>query len=119
MAEKRRQRPAVPEKEETEPFEEYRGISMFWSWTLIVVLCAAILLWGLMNYALVRDTPRQWDFGILPDAPGQSIYSSAQTPRKGPAPPQLAPLPEARPLTPAAAPASAPAPTPGGQGGSP
>lgn len=57
--------------------EEYHAISTLSSWLLIGVLCAGILVWGFANYRYIQDAPRQWNFGQLPDAPGESIYSSS------------------------------------------
>ena len=66
-------------------------------WLIALALCAALVGWGLLNYALVRDRPREWDFGVLRDAPGQSIYSTQRTPTGGAPPRQIPPLPEAKP----------------------
>ena len=78
-------------------YEENREISSIWSWALVVICCAFILAWGGMNYALVKDGPREWNFGTLPDAPSQSVYSTEQAPEKAIAPRQVEPLPEAKP----------------------
>jgi hypothetical protein len=66
-------------------------------WRIVLLICAALLGWGAIQYAAVRDAPRRWDFGALPDAPSQSAFSASQpaNPQAGPA--QMAPLPEARP----------------------
>lgn len=80
------------------PCEEHREVGRVWSWTLIVLFCLAILVWGLFNYRSIPDTPRRWDVGVLRDVPGESIYSTV-APRTGSEPaPQLAPLPEGTPL---------------------
>ena len=77
--------------------EEDTTIGARWSWAIILAFCAAIVAWGLANYRWIADAPRQWDFGALPDAPGQSIYSTAAAPADVPQPPpQIAPLPGAR-----------------------
>ena len=78
-------------------YEENREISPGWSWAILVIFCALIVAWGLLNWALIKDGPRDWDFGALPDAPSASIYSTGQTPEKATPPQQIAPLPEARP----------------------
>ena len=63
-------------------------------WLVVIGLCTVLILWGLANYRLVKDRPRAWDFGVLPDTPGQSAYSTA-TPSPTPAGlRQVAPLPE-------------------------
>jgi hypothetical protein len=79
------------------PHEEHREIGPFWSWAILVLVCLAIVAWGLVNYALIPDRARQWDAGVLPDVPSQSIYSTARPDARAPAAPQMAPLPEARP----------------------
>jgi hypothetical protein len=78
-------------------YEEKHEIGSMWSWVLVVLLCAVILAWGLTIHALVKDGPREWNFGTLPDAPSQSIYSTEETPEKAIPPRQVAPLPEAKP----------------------
>ena len=82
-------------------------------WWVVLLICAALLGWGLIQYATIRDEERRWDFGVLPDAPGESIHSTSRPAVRGPAPPQMAPLPEAR-TQPAASPSAL-----GGAGGRP
>ncbi len=79
--------------------EEYRPVSSRGSWALLVLFCAAIVTWGLLNFALVRDAPRHWDTRALPDVPGESVYSTSQPSAGEPAPLQVQPLPEAKPAT--------------------
>jgi hypothetical protein len=70
-------------------------------WILLLCLCAALVGWGMAQFWLVKDSPRAWNHGALPEAPGESAYSSSTTrPASAPAPRQLAPLPEARPAKP-------------------
>jgi len=71
---------------------------------MVIVVCLAIVGWGALTYLLVPERgqgpgqlPRQWDTGALPDVPAQSVYSTVTTPASQPAPPQIAPLPEAKP----------------------
>ena len=71
--------------------------SSLWSWIILLLICAAIIGWGFLQYAFVRDAPREWDYGVLPDAPGQSIYSTAEPAEGRKVPPQIAPLPGAGP----------------------
>jgi len=79
-------------------YEENREIGSMWSWALVLLLCAFILVWGFAIHALVKDRPRDWNYGTLPDAPSQSIYSTEQAPEKTVPPRQVAPLPEAKPV---------------------
>ena len=74
-------------------------------WVLVLALSAGIIVWGLANFLLVRDAPRRWDYGALPDAPGQSIYSSEAAPPGALVPRQVPALPEAVPKNPANPPA--------------
>ena len=62
-------------------------------WWTVLLICACMAAWGLVQYVTIRDAPRQWDFGSLPDAPGQSIYSSSRPAHPAAAPPQMQPLP--------------------------
>jgi len=79
-------------------YEEYRVTPAFWGWVIIVVICLALIGWGLANYALVRNAPRQWDYGALPEPPAGSVYTTSQPPAGTPPQRQIAPLPNARPL---------------------
>ena len=81
-----------------ERYEQFKESNTLVSWLLVAALTAAVLSWGMGLHALVRDAPREWDFGALPDVPGQSVYSTATPPQTTPAPRQMAPLPEARPV---------------------
>ncbi|MBE3070153.1 MAG: hypothetical protein IMZ66_07935 [Planctomycetes bacterium] len=76
--------------------DETRGTGNRLAWAIIIAFAAAIVVWGLLNYVLIPDAPRRWDFGQLPDTPGESVYSAAPPPPAGP-PPQIPTLPEAQP----------------------
>jgi hypothetical protein len=54
-----------------------------------------------MIHAWVKDGPRRWNYGTLPDAPSQSIYSTEAASENTIPPRQVAPLPEAKPRKPA------------------
>ena len=69
------------------------------AWAIVAAVCAAIVLWGLLNYRLVGDRPRAWDFGVFPDAPGESVYSTVRPPAARNVPRQTPILPEADPRT--------------------
>jgi len=66
-------------------------------WAIIVFVAALIVCWGLLNFALVKDPPRTWHFGVLPDAPGESVYSTEGAPQTATPPRQTPMLPEAQP----------------------
>ncbi len=67
------------------------------SWIIVILFSAGLIGWGLLNFALVPDPPaRQFQYGALPSAPGESIYSTRPAPPvQANTPRQMAPLPEA------------------------
>lgn len=75
-----------------ESYEEFTPIKDLWAWAIVLGSCVALLLWGYGNYLFIHDRPRQFDYGVLPDAPGQSIYAVTPPERGRPVPTQL-PLP--------------------------
>lgn len=79
-------------------YEEYRIIPPPWHWVVLAVFAVALVGWGLWIYGMVGESPRQWDFGALPDTPGEDLYSTDQPGREKLPPRQLAPLPEAAPI---------------------
>jgi hypothetical protein len=86
--------------EETERYEEHRlWIHQQWAHVILILFAASLMGWGMLLHMTIRETPAKWDFGVLPDTPSESVYSTAEPPT-GEAPPlQIAPLPEARPLS--------------------
>jgi hypothetical protein len=46
-------------------------------WLAVLALAAVFLLWGLFIFFKVGvKWPPSWDFGAIPDVPGQSVYST-------------------------------------------
>jgi hypothetical protein len=70
------------------------------SWAIVILFSLVILGWGLAMFLLIKDRPREWDFGALRDVPGQSIYSVDKTPMTTNAAAQIPALPEAVPWQP-------------------
>jgi hypothetical protein len=70
------------------------------SWAIVILFSLVILGWGLAMFLLIRDRPREWDFGALRDVPGQSIYSVDKTPTTTNADLQIPTLPESVPWKP-------------------
>ncbi len=92
---------------EQEIYEEYTPTKPLTSWLLILGISAAILALGMFLHNKIPDTPRTWDFGALPDTPGQSAYSTLEPKLRELAPLEiegvprmLPPLPWAKPLKP-------------------
>ena len=49
--------------------------SLVKTWAIIGGIAAGFLAWGLLIYFVIGDKgPPGWDFSVLPDIPGQSIY---------------------------------------------
>jgi hypothetical protein len=66
-------------------------------WAVVILICLLVLGWGLLIFSTVKDPPRRWHLGALPDAPSQSVYSTAEPPATANPPRQVPPLPEAQP----------------------
>jgi len=67
------------------------------SWVIVILFSAGLIAWGVLNFKLVPDAPaRQFQYGVLPSAPGESIYSTQEAPPvQAQTPRQIVPLPEA------------------------
>ncbi len=51
------------------------------SWVFVWLLAIFFLLYGLFMYFVVGDKgPPDWDFGIVEDIPGKSVYSTFPEP---------------------------------------
>jgi hypothetical protein len=50
-------------------------------WLFVLGLAAWLLLYGIFVFMAVGDKgPPDWDFGVIPDTPGQSVYSTSPEP---------------------------------------
>jgi len=57
-------------KQETDAGEKLK------SWIIVLLICVFILTYGAIVFWTVGDRgPADWDFGALPDVPGQSAFS--------------------------------------------
>jgi hypothetical protein len=70
-------------------YEQYKRVQPLWTWLAILLLAVLTLGWAMMTHMAVPDEPRHWDFGVLPDTPGASAYSTSAPPAFAPAPPQV------------------------------
>lgn len=78
-------------------YEEYHEWSRLGSWVFILAHSFFLIGWAMLLMTLVKDTPRQWDFGTVEFIPAKSIYSThapAETTDRN----MVQPLPEASPL---------------------
>jgi hypothetical protein len=49
----------------------------FHTLTLVFTLAGFFLLWGFLLFYTIGDKgPPPWDFGVVPDIPGESVYST-------------------------------------------
>jgi hypothetical protein len=70
-----------------EPTEKAAG--PVWGWVIVILVAALVVAWGLASFVLVPDVPRAFNSGALPDAPGESVYSTNPTPREAVPPLQI------------------------------
>jgi hypothetical protein len=81
-----------------EQFEEYRVVKgTFRGWLLLIVFSLLVMGWGMFIHMMVPESPRTWDFGVIPDTPGISAYSTIAPLSHEPIPRQFEQLPEAIP----------------------
>jgi hypothetical protein len=83
-------------KKTCKEYEELTLISSFWSWVILILFTALILSWGMFVEMMVGVSPPQWDFGVLPDAPSQSAYSTSLPPSDVNVPYQIHRIPDAQ-----------------------
>ncbi|MBI2842321.1 MAG: hypothetical protein HYX78_02870 [Armatimonadetes bacterium] len=72
--------PESPEDRESPRF------SAWWvgGWISPILVVAFTILWTLLIYALIGDRPRDWQFGVTPYVPAESIFSIEQPPPAAP-----------------------------------
>jgi hypothetical protein len=81
-----------PQKE----YEEQTLISSLASWIILIVFSALIMGWGMFVEMIVGVQPAHWDFGVLPDTPSVSEYSTALPPPDVNVPYQIHRIPDAQ-----------------------
>ncbi len=46
-------------------------------WLVVIGLALALFIYGMFAFFVIGDKgPPEWDFGTIPDIPGQSVYST-------------------------------------------
>jgi hypothetical protein len=73
----------------TRQYEEYKPIRQIWAWPAIILLSIMTMGWGMVMHMAVPEVVRHWDFGVLPDTPGQSAYATLPPPDRKVVPPQI------------------------------
>lgn len=80
-------------------YEENRQIPQALGWGILILVAISLVAWCMLLMMIIPDTPRQWNFGELPDVPAQSVYSTLpppKTPDLKAVPQNIPPLPEAQ-----------------------
>lgn len=78
---------------EEHDYEEHKEWSTLGSWLFVLLLSGGLIGWAMFMMSIIKDVPREWDYGTLPFTPAKSVYS---TERHSDAPEgyMLEPLPE-------------------------
>jgi hypothetical protein len=84
---------------ERESYIEFKILSPFWGWVLIIFITVSLLAFGMWAHMIIPDRPREWNYGAMPDTPAQSAYSTL-LPSRAKAERVVPALPEAKPLKP-------------------
>ncbi len=81
-----------------EHYEQYLHARRFWGWALAIGLTLGVVTWCMVFHMFMPEAPRHWDFGDVPDVPGESVYSTSRPSdeQNRNAPRQVEMLPEAR-----------------------
>ena len=67
------------------------------TWSILTAIAVGFLLWGLFIFFVIGEKgPPEWDFSVIPDIPGESIYST----HNPTTPHGLVPGPEPTPVEP-------------------
>ena len=83
---------------EHDMYEESREIHPVLGWAILVLISAMVLGFALWLHVLFKDHPRHWNFGAVPSAPSESVFTTVQPPYSIEGHLQIAPLPGAKPL---------------------
>ncbi|MDO8683404.1 MAG: hypothetical protein Q7N50_07985 [Armatimonadota bacterium] len=76
--------PEIPESHEDPIFRKW------WvgGWLSPIFVAAGTLIWCLLIYFLIKDRPRDWQYGVVPYIPAESAITSKTGPA-GPSPKQV------------------------------
>ena len=61
-------------------YEEHRKWSTLGSWLFILLLSGGLIGWAMTMMSVIRDVPREWDYGTIPFTPGKTVYSTERPP---------------------------------------
>lgn len=74
-------------------YEEHKEWSTLGSWLFVLLLSGGLIGWAMFMMSIIKDVPREWDYGTLPFTPAKSVYST-ERPSGAPEGYMLEPLPE-------------------------
>ncbi len=57
-------------------YEEHKEWSTLGSWLFIILLSGGLIGWAMFMMSVVKDVPREWDYGTVPFTPANSVYST-------------------------------------------
>jgi hypothetical protein len=75
-------------------YDEDKEVTSFLSWIIIILFSMGIIAFGMAVFLLVRDAPRRWEVGQIPDTPAESVLSTEKPHVSTPSLRQIEPLPE-------------------------
>lgn len=61
-----------------EEYEHFIHFSQKWGWMLLIGISVLFIGFGMFAMFTIMDPPRAWDFGVGPDTPGLSIYTTGE-----------------------------------------
>ncbi len=74
-------------------YEEHKEWSTLGSWLFILLLSGGLIGWAMFMMSVIKDVPREWDYGTVPFTPASSVYSTERH-EEAPDGYMLQPLPE-------------------------
>ena len=74
-------------------YEENKEWSTLGSWLFIILLSGGLIGWAMFMMTVIKDVPRDWDYGSVPFTPAKSVYSTERH-KKVPEGKMIQPLPE-------------------------
>ncbi len=67
---------------------------------IVLIIVVVMVAWIGGIFLLIPDRPRAWDYGAVPEVPGESRFSTQQPPAGTLPPPQVPSVPTPKPVAP-------------------
>ena len=78
---------------EEHDYEEHKEWSTLGSWAFVLLLSGGLIGWAMFMMTVIKDVPREWDYGTVPFTPAKPVYST-ERPAQTTTDYMLEPLPE-------------------------